>query len=77
VLLFLKGFFLPREAMSRLYPPPADSIRIYFYYVVRLRDLLRSFGRDFWRLLRRDKEMQALAKEGKDLTTLKDWLMSP
>jgi hypothetical protein len=77
VLLFLKGFFLPREAMARLYPPPADSIRIYFYYVVRLRDLLRLFGCDVWRLLRRDKEMQVLAKEGKDLTTLKDWLMSP
>jgi hypothetical protein len=76
VLLFLKGFFLPREAMARLYPPPADSIRIYFYYVVRLRDLLRLFGRDVWRLLRRDEKMQALAKEGKDLTTLKDWLMS-
>lgn len=77
VLLFLQGFFLPREAMARLYPPPADSIRIYFYYVVRLRDLLRLFGRDVWRLLRRDKEMQAFAKDGKDLTTLKDWLMSP
>ena len=77
VLLFLQGFFLPREAMARLYPPPADSIRIYFYYIVRLRDLLRLFGRDVWRLLRRDKEMQAFAKDGKDLTTLKDWLMSP
>lgn len=76
VFLFLKGFFLPREAMARLYPPPADSIRIYFYYVVRLRDLLRVYGRDVWRWLRRDEEMQAFAKEGKDLTTLKDWLMS-
>jgi hypothetical protein len=76
VSLFLKGFFLPREAMARLYPIPADSVRIYFYYVVRFRDLLRVYGRDVWRWLRRDKEMQAFAKEGKDLTTLKDWLMS-
>ena len=76
VFLFLKGFFLPREAMARLYPPPADSIRIYFYYVVRLRDLLRVYGRDVLRWLRRDEEMQAFAREGKDLTTLKDWLMS-
>ena len=75
--LFLKGFFLPREAMARLYPAPADSIRIYFYYAVRLRDLLRVYGRDVWRWLRRDKAMQAFAKEGQDLTTLKDWLMSP
>ena len=77
VSLFLKGFFLPREAMARLYPAPADSIRIYFYYAVRLRDLLRVYGRDVLRWLRRDKEMQAFAKEGQDLTTLKDWLMSP
>jgi hypothetical protein len=76
VFLFLKGFFLPREAMARLYPPPADSVRIYFYYVVRLRDLLRVYGRDVWRWLRRDEEMQAFAKEGKDITILKDWLMS-
>jgi len=62
--------------MARLYPPPADSIRIYFYYVVRLRDLLRLYGRDVWRWLRRDEQMQAFAKEGKDLTTLKNWLMS-
>jgi hypothetical protein len=76
VFLFLKGFFLPREAMARLYPPPADSMRMYFYYVVRLRDLLRVYGRDVWRWLRRDEEMRAFAKEGKDLTTLKEWLMS-
>lgn len=77
VFLFLTGFFLPREAMARLYPAPADSIRIYLYYVVRLRDLLRVYGDDIWRWLRRDEEMRDFAKEGRDLTTLKDWLMSP
>lgn len=76
VSLFVKGFFIPREAMARLYPPPADSLRIYFYYVVRLRDLVRVYGRDVWRWLKRDKDMQAFAREGKDLTVLKDWLMS-
>ena len=77
VVLFVKGFFLPRAAMARLYPVPAGSLRIYFYYAVRLRDLLRVYGRDVWRWLRHDKRMQAFAKEGKDLTTLKDWLISP
>lgn len=76
VVLFLKGFFLPRVAMARLYPPPANSIRIYFYYIVRFKDLLRVYGRDVWRWLRRDAEMQAIAKEGKDLTSLKNWLSS-
>ncbi len=77
ISLFLKGFFLPRKAMARLYPVPADSIRIYFYYCARLRDLLRAYGGDVWRWLKCDKEMKSFAKEGKDLTTLKDWLMSP
>lgn len=76
VVLFWKGFFLPREAMVRLYPVPADSLRMYFYYLVRLRDLLRTYGRDFWRWLRHDKKMQVIVQEGRDLTTLKDWLMS-
>ncbi|MFO7665881.1 MAG: nucleotidyltransferase family protein [Desulfobacterales bacterium] len=76
VFLFLKGFFIPREAMARLYPAPADSIQIYFYYVVRLRDILGVYGHDVWRWLRRDKEMQDFARKGKDLTTLKDWMMS-
>lgn len=76
VRLFLKGLFLPREAMARLYPVPAGSPRIYFCYVVRLRDLLRVYGRDLWRWLRRDATMRAFAKEGRDLTALKDWLMS-
>lgn len=77
VMLFLRGFFISRSAMARLYPAPADSLRIYLYYVVRLRDVLRTYGRDGWRWLRRDAQMQALAKEGKDITALKDWLMSP
>ncbi len=76
VTLFLKGFFLPREAMARMYPAPADSLRIYYYYVIRLKDLLRVYGPYIWGWLRRDKEMQALAKDGKDLTILKDWLIS-
>ena len=76
MFLFLKGFFLSREAMARLYPAPADSKRICFYYIVRFRDLLHVYGHDLWRWLICDEEMQAFAKEGKDLTTLKDWLMS-
>ncbi len=77
VVLFWKGLFLSRESMARLYPVPADSGRIYFYYFVRFRDLLRTYGRDVGRWLRRDKGMQALAQEAKSLTDLKGWLMSP
>jgi hypothetical protein len=78
VCLILKSLFLPRETMSLIYPTPADSTRIYFYYIVRLRDLLRRYGRDAWRWLwlRRKEEIKTFSKEGKDLITLKDWLIS-
>ncbi len=76
ISLFVKGFFISKTAMSRLYPAPAESFRINFYYFVRLKDLFRVYGRDVWRWLRRDSTMKALAKEGKDLTALKDWLAS-
>jgi hypothetical protein len=77
VKLFWKGLFLPRESMARLYPATAGSWKMNFYYAVRLRDLLRTYGRDAIRWLRRDKDMQAVAQEGRDLTTLKEWLLSP
>lgn len=77
VTLFWKGFFISRKSMARLYPVPSDSLRIYFYYVVRLRDLLRTYGRDVWRWLKRDQEMLDYAQEGRDLTTLKNWLSDP
>lgn len=76
VRLFWMGLFLPRESMARLYPVPVDSWKMKFYYAVRLRDLLRIYGRDVGRWLRRDKDMQAFAQEGRNLTTLKAWLMS-
>jgi hypothetical protein len=76
VKLFGKGLFLPRESMARLYPVPAGSWKMNFYYAVRLRDLLRTYGGDAWRWLRRDKAMRAVAQEGRDLTALKDWLTS-
>jgi len=76
-LKILKRFFPSREVMAREYPLPPGSIRIYFYYAMHFRDLLRWQGHHTWRLLRGDKEMQALAKRENDIATLTDWLMSP
>lgn len=74
--LFWKGFFLSREAMARRYPVAVDSWKLNFYYAVRLRDLVRTYGRDVGRWLRRDKDMRAVAEEGRNLTALKEWLTS-
>lgn len=77
VTLFLRRVFPSRREMARMYPVPADSIGIYFYYPVRIKDLLLRHGRRVWRLLRRNEGARGLAKQDSDMTPLKDWLMSP
>jgi len=57
-------------------PMPSDSPLIYFYYPVRIKDLLLRHGRQAWRLLRGDKETQDLVKQKNEIAYLRDWLMS-
>ena len=47
VILFWKRFFLSRKTMARVYPAPADSLRIYYYYVVRLRNFCKLMAATF------------------------------
>jgi len=75
--LILRRAFPSPEEVARRYPAPSDSIRIYFYYVVRIKDLLLRHGRQVWRLLRWNEGMRGLAKQEDNMTPLKDWLMSP
>jgi hypothetical protein len=72
--LFLKRTFPSPEEMVKLYPSASGSVWIYFYYLVRLRDILLRHSRQVWRLLRRDEAMQALAKQENNFISLKDWL---
>lgn len=74
--LFLRRAFPAPEEMSRRYPAPSDSVRIYFYYPVRIKDLVLRHGRQIWRLLHRNEGMRDLAEQENDMTPLKDWLMS-
>ena len=64
-----KKLFLPRETMARIYPPPANSWRIYLYYPVRLKYLLVRHSRALLQLTSGDSKTQALA-------ALKKWLLS-
>ena len=74
--LFLSRAFPAPQEMARRYPAPSDSMRIYFYYPVRIKDLLLRHGRQAWRLLRSNEGMRSLAKQKNDMTPLEDWLMS-
>jgi hypothetical protein len=75
--LFLRRAFPSPEEVAQMYPAPSDSVRIYFYYAVRIKDLFLRHGRQVWRLLRRNEGMRGLAKQENDMTPLNDWLMSP
>jgi hypothetical protein len=75
--LFLKRTFPSPEEMVKLYPSASGSVWIYFYYLVRLKDILLRHGRQVWRLLRRDEALEALAEQENNFTSLKDWLGWP
>ncbi|MBL0226573.1 MAG: nucleotidyltransferase family protein [Geobacteraceae bacterium] len=74
--VFTRRIFPSREEMSRKYPAPADSFRIYLYYPARILDLLRRHGRTGWLLLRRNQGVIGLVKQEKEIAHLRDWLMS-
>ncbi len=74
--LFLRRAFPSSEEMARTYPAPSDSMRIYLYYPVRIRDLFLRHGRRVWQLFRRDERLRTSAERVNDGTPLRDWLMS-
>ena len=62
--------------MSLMYPSPANSWRIYPYYLVRLKDVLVRHIATVWRLMRGDRKARVDAANSYQVTTLRDWLMS-
>lgn len=75
--IFLKRVFPPPELMARIYPVTADSLKVYFYYPKRIKDILQGHSRQVWRLLVRDERMTALAERKNKLAPLMDWLNWP
>ncbi len=48
---FYRYVFVPRKVMAAMYPAPPDSIRIYWYYLVRIKDVFHRYGRTIRSLL--------------------------
>jgi hypothetical protein len=70
--LFLKRVFLSPEEMAQLYPVLHNSPKkLYFYYLVRLKELFLHHGCRTWLLLRRNKDLVNQAEQTEQLT---DWL---
>jgi hypothetical protein len=71
-----KALFPSRQAMAVHYPAPPGSFRLYFYYFVRLKDLLLRWGRTGSKLLFRDPEMRTVLEGENRKVALKQWLIS-
>jgi len=56
-----RRIFLPRAELALLYGHDPGSARLAFFYAVRLRDLLRRYAGDAWRMKVRDPALGAAA----------------
>ncbi len=72
-LLILKNVFLSKEYIAYNYSVPQNSLRVYLYYAVSLKDILLRYGGSAWSLLRCDEEMVALTKRE---NAIRAWLES-
>ena len=56
-----KRIFVPRAELAFLYGVPEHSPRLYHYYAVRLRDLIRKYAASAWALNVSDPGLAATA----------------
>jgi hypothetical protein len=68
--------FPSRKEMALMYGTRPDSLRIFFYYPVRLKYLMSRYGQTVWRLVRRDELMEAGAERQSRVNDLRKWLLS-
>lgn len=66
-----RSIFLSREVMARLYPVRLDSLWLYGYYLIRMKDLAVRYGQPLWRLLRGEREF---AETVRQRDALHEWL---
>ena len=74
VRLLLSRIFLPRRRMAMQYNVDPRSLKVYGYYAVRLRDLLRLHGRSGWGMLRGDEAVLAGVDREETNGRLGEWM---
>jgi len=74
VRLVLSRIFLPRRLMAMQYNVDPRSLKVYGYYAVRLRDLLRLHGRSGWGMLRGDEAVLAGVDREETSGRLEGWM---
>ncbi|MCK5716175.1 MAG: nucleotidyltransferase family protein [Thiomargarita sp.] len=69
----LQKVFLPPNTLAHLYGiPPKKSLRLYFYYLVRWKDLLYRYGGKILQILRSD--VPVVKTQYDHIATLKHWM---
>ena len=68
--------FPSRQSMALKYGVPPGSLRIFLFYPVRLKDLLKENSRVAWRLLRREEQLLSQADQQNQVNRLRSWLIS-
>jgi hypothetical protein len=71
------NIFPAQDILAQKYSVPLHSVRIYFYYLVRLKDILIKYSSSAWRLLFSKKELIDLTQCVNDQIKFKEWLTSP
>lgn len=74
--IIFQRLFPPRQTISFYYPVAPNSPRIYFYYLVRFKDLIARYGQEMWDLSRADSQKRALIARSDRARELHDWLMT-
>lgn len=75
-MIFMRKAFPSREFLSAMYAADPTSKRVYFYYLVRLKDLLSRYGKTVFTLLKKDKDVLAQVHREEQGNMLVQWLTS-
>jgi hypothetical protein len=72
--IIFRRLFLSRQVMAMKYHVHPNSLRIFLYYPVRLKDLLQQNGRFGWHLFRHGAQVHSRAEGQNEADALKNWL---
>lgn len=73
-LRFLRRTFPSKKVMAREYDLNENSLRVYYYYLVRLRSIISRNRGAAWRLLRQDPEIMSVARQQNTIYSIKEWM---
>jgi uncharacterized protein YpbB len=74
--ILFKRILLSRQVMAMKYHVPPNSLRIFWYYPVRLKELLQQNGRLGWQQLRKGAQLQSRLAGQDKAGALRSWLFS-